>query len=80
MFNLQKTAGQTELKGKGLSDNVKRNVAAEKTIRSRPTKQFYKAMDETSKNKDDNTVALAFDYMQNLPLPHILIQEVFYIK
>lgn len=69
-----------KLKDKGLSDNAKRNVAAEKMVHSRRAKKFYKAMDEASKNKDDDTVALAFDYMQNLPLPHIPVQEVFYMR
>ncbi|KAG8265146.1 hypothetical protein J6590_101614 [Homalodisca vitripennis] len=60
------------LKDKGLNDNSKRNVPAEKMVHLRRAKKFYKAKEEASQNKDDNTVALAFDYdMQNLPLPHI---------
>lgn len=47
------------------TDNAKRNVVAEK----------MNGTLKASKNKD--TVALAFDYMQNLPLPHIPVQEVF---
>lgn len=31
-------------------------------------------------NADENTVVLSFDYMQNLPLPKIPVQEVFYMR
>ena len=42
-------------------------------------KKFYLKLKEMSENKDDDTVALCFDFIQNLPLPNIPIQEVFYI-
>lgn len=51
----------TNLKDKALSGNAKRSVAVEKIIHSRRSKTFDTDMDEASKNKDDNTVALAFD-------------------
>lgn len=31
-------------------------------------------------NKDDDTAVIAFDYMQNQPLPLIPVQEVFYLR
>ena len=37
-------------------------------------------MKEASNNKDDETTALCFDYMQNLPLPNIPVQEIFYMR
>lgn len=33
-----------------------------------------------TKNKDEETVVICFDYMQNLPLPNIPVQEVFYMR
>lgn len=36
-------------------------------------------MDEASKNKDDNTVALTLDYKQDLLLPHLPVQGFFHM-
>lgn len=41
---------------------------------------FYNKLQDFAKDKDDNTVVLAFDYMQNLPLPEIPVQEIFYLR
>ena len=32
------------------------------------------------KNTDDSTAILSFDYIQNLPLPNIPVQEIFYMR
>lgn len=69
-----------KLKDKALSQNAKQNVAAEMVVHNRRSKKYYSAMKEATQNKDDDTVALAFDFMQNLPLPHIPVQEVFYMR
>lgn len=63
-----------------LSDNVKRSVTAEQMIHKRRAKKFYSKLKEMSENKDKDTVALCFDFMQNLPLPNIPVQEVFYMR
>lgn len=36
-------------------------------------------MGSVAANKDDDTCVLCFDYMQNLPLPNIPVQEIFYM-
>ena len=43
-------------------------------------KKFYTSLKAASENKDEETAAICFDYMQNLPLPHIPVQEVFYMR
>lgn len=35
-------------------------------------------MESTAVNKDDDTCVLCFDFMQNLSLPNIPVQEIFY--
>lgn len=37
-------------------------------------------MKAASQNKDEDTCFLWFDFMQNLPLQNILVQEVFYMR
>lgn len=69
-----------KMKDRFLSDNAKRCVAADQMIHQRRARKFYSALKEASANKDDDTVAIAFDYMQNQPLPHIPVQEVFYLR
>lgn len=69
-----------KMKDPGLSENAKRNVAAELMIHKRRAKMFYSTLKTASENQDDDTVALCFDYMQNLPLPLIPVQEVFYMR
>lgn len=70
----------SKMRDQSLSDNTKRGVAAEQIIHKRRAKKFYTALKDASVNKDDDTVAIAFDYMQNQPLPHIPVQEVFYLR
>lgn len=63
-----------------LSDNAKRNVTADMIIHRRRAKKFYTTLKAASDIKEDDTVALVFDYMQNQPLPLIPVQEVFYLR
>lgn len=37
-------------------------------------------MEEYSKNTDPSTLVISFDYMQNLPLPNIPVQDIFYLR
>lgn len=55
-----------------LCDSVKRTITAEQTVH----KKFYTALKDAASNKDDNTVAIAFDQV----LPLIPVQEVFYLR
>jgi len=51
-------------------------------IYKRCSKIFYNAMkfDAHEGQADDLTLSICFDYMQNLQLPHIPIQETFYLR
>lgn len=69
-----------KLRDPGMSDNAKRNVSAQLMIHKRRAKKFYNFMSEAGKDNDPETVAICFDFMQNLPLPHIPVQEVFYMR
>lgn len=71
---------KSKLRDPCLSDNVKRSVVAEQIIHKRRANKFYKKQKEMIQNADENTVVLSFDYMQNLPLPKIPVQEVFYMR
>lgn len=70
----------SKLKDPLLSDNAKRNVAAELIIHKRRAKKFYHSLKLATEDKNDDTVAICFDFMQNLPLPHLPVQEVFYLR
>lgn len=69
-----------KMKDRNLSDNAKRNVAAEQMLHKRRAKKFYSALQVASENEDDDTVALAFDFMATQPLPRIPVQEVYYLR
>lgn len=71
-----------KLKNPTLNENAKRHAAAEKLIHVRRAKKFYKKMDSVRKlcREKNDVAALSFDYMQNLPLPHIPVQEIFYYR
>jgi hypothetical protein len=72
----------TKLKSNTLNDNAKRAAAAEKMIHVRRAEKFYSALKEITKKCEDetDTYGICVDYMQNLPLPHIPVQEIFYYR
>ncbi|KAL1489772.1 hypothetical protein ABEB36_013706 [Hypothenemus hampei] len=65
-----------------LNDNAKRVATAELIVHKRRASKFYMKADEVKKmcKEDDNILGITIDYMQNLPLPHIPVQEVFYLR
>lgn len=71
-----------KLKSPHLNDVAKRVAAAELLIHRRRAKKFYSSLKESEQKCQDsiNTHATAIDYMQNLPLPHIPIQTIFYLR
>lgn len=65
-----------------LNDTAKRVAAAEKIAHVRRAKKFFKKLEEVKqivKNSNDSA-AICMDFMQNLELPHIPIQDVFYLR
>ena len=69
-----------KLRDKALNDNAKRVAAAELVVHKRRANKFYTSMKAASENKDEDTCCLCFDFMQNLPLPNIPVQEIFYMR
>ena len=71
----------TKLRNPNLNDKAKRVVAAELMVHKRRAKNFYKLQEVQKLCKDDPQVAgITFDYMQNLPLSNIPVQEFFYYR
>lgn len=70
-----------KIKSNILSDEAKRVAVAEKLIHQRRAKKFYNALRSSAEEckQRENLGALAFDYMQNLQLPFIPVQDLFYL-
>lgn len=71
-----------KIKNLQLNDNAKRVAAAEKMIHIRKSKKFYAKIKEieVKAKENDHILGISVDYMQNLPLPNIPVQEVFYYR
>jgi hypothetical protein len=65
-----------------LPENAKRVASAEFMVHKCCETKFYKAMKDCTKacHKDERVLGLCFDYMQNLPLPKIPVQDVFCLR
>jgi hypothetical protein len=62
-----------KIKSSCLNENAKRAAVAELLIHKRRAKKFYLKLQEAAKisAERDDVAAIAFDYMQNLPLPFL---------
>lgn len=73
-----------KIKSPSLNDTAKRVAVAELMVHKRRSQKFYnklKLLTEASQNSTNNdTVVITFDYMQNLQLPLIPVQESFYLR
>lgn len=67
----------TKIRDPGLSESAKRGAAGELILHKRRAKKLYNELKTAQENGDEDTVVLFFDYMANLPLPNIPVQEVF---
>lgn len=77
----------TKIKNPVLNDNAKRVAIADLAVHKRKAKKFYSKMKEMKEKLSDKesefkkeTLAICFDYMSNLPLPNIPVQEVYYLR
>lgn len=72
----------TKIKNPVLNDVAKRVAVAEKMIHLRKSKKFYSSLKDVGKRcvDEEDTYGVVIDYMQNLPLPHIPVQEIFYYR
>lgn len=70
------------IKDNNLNDTAKRVAAAQLIVHKRRANKFYNKLKEVAKlcEEKPNVSALCFDFMQNLPLPQIPVQEVFYYR
>lgn len=74
---------KTKIKSPNLNDIAKRTAVAELLVHKRRSKKFYAMLQYESSNEaklEKNVLALAFDYMQNVQLPKIPVQELFYLR
>lgn len=76
-----------KLKNPILNDTAKRVASAELLIHKRRAKKFYGKMKQLKSELQDKdsdlnekTLVICFDYMANLPLPNIPVQEVYYLR
>lgn len=69
-------------KSNTLNDNAKRVAIAELIVHKRRAKKCYNKLKEveTKCKNNPNVMGIVFDYMQNLPLPFIPVQEMFYLR
>lgn len=65
-----------------LNDVAKRVAMSEKVVHKTRAKKFYSKLDEakTRSQNDEEFLGLCFDYMQNVPLPMVPVQELFYLR
>lgn len=73
----------TRLKNYCLNPEVKRLAATEMLIHKRRANKFYKSLKATSelcRQSGGTSVCLTMDYMQNISLPTIPVQDMFYYR
>ncbi|CAH1971099.1 unnamed protein product [Acanthoscelides obtectus] len=70
-----------KIKPKALNDVAKRVAVAEKIVHQRRAKQFYSKMKSIEElcQTDPSVGAICVDFMQNLTLPVIPVQDTFYL-
>lgn len=71
-----------KLKSKTLNDRAKQVAAAEHIVHKRRGKKLCNKMREITElcKESKDKAAIVFEYMQNIPLPKILVQEIFYYR
>lgn len=66
---------KAKLRDQNLNDNAKR-AAAELMIHKRRASKFYSTMKEMSKNQDEDTAAVCFDFFDRIYIPEEYIELV----
>jgi hypothetical protein len=71
-----------KIKSKTLNDVAKRVASAELIVHKRRAKKFYASLEDAKKicKEKSDTVALCFDFMQNVNMPKIPVQDLFYLR
>lgn len=72
---------KTKLRSPHINDKAKRCASAELIIHKRRAEKFYKKLQaDTSMNNEPHILSLSIDFMQNIQLPVIPVQETFYLR
>ena len=71
-----------KIKNSSLNDVSKRVYVAEHLVHKRRSKKFFKAIENIRQEclTDEKVGGICMDFMQNLQLPQIPVQEIFYLR
>lgn len=71
-----------KIKDQNLNDNANRVAAAELMVHKRRANKFYSKLKEITAlcQEREDVGGIVFDYIQNMPLPVIPVQEMFYLR
>ncbi|KAJ4426185.1 hypothetical protein ANN_26994 [Periplaneta americana] len=73
-----------KIKSPHINDPAKRCAIADLAVHNRKSKQFYAALKEEFldelKGLNNNVLSLSFDYMINVSLPKVPVQDHFYLR
>jgi hypothetical protein len=71
-----------KIKNKSLNETARRVSVAELMVHKRRAKKFYSALKSSKKLTEENSeiLAISFDFMQNLHLPRVPAQDLFYLR
>ncbi len=69
-----------KIKSKFLNETAKRSAVAEKMVHLRRANKFYVQLKTLRQDTSEDTAVISFDFMQNLALPHLPVQDTFYLR
>ena len=73
-----------KIKSPHLNEVAKQAAVTDLAVHNRRAKKFYQAIkqdvQDAREEKNVNVLSLAVDYMQNISLPKIPVQELFYLR
>lgn len=71
-----------KIKSPHLNNAAKRCAEAELAVHKRKSKKFYNKLKEEVDNKssDPHVKAICFDFMQNVHIPNVPVQDTFYLR
>lgn len=71
-----------KIKSPTLNEGAKRAAVAELMIHKRRAKKFFKKIESVTKlcKEHEDIAGITMDYMQNLQLPEVPVQEAFYLR
>lgn len=71
---------KVKLKNPHINDAAKRAAAAELAVHNRRAKKLYSRLKTERETDEPHVLAISFDFMQNIQLPQIPVQETFYLR